>query len=234
MADDVAHIRREIEIEGCAEIANCGKLTGTSLGLSFEAKNEASWLKAIPVAALDAEEKVEVLDPAVQMRREAFLRSLSRTASSAAAIAVFAVLAFVFSQLPGRQAGDPKVASLGFEQQSLPVQPINGEARRPDPSLVLIFNTPADASSPVESDPIAVVQLPGQHDDAYCLVVASLASRSDAEEFIKYNEGDFKILEKDGRFRVYTMTGESYASLYHAATDAGMFTKHPNAWICKR
>lgn len=234
LADDIEHIRRQIEIEGCVEIGSCGKLIQNNIGLSFEAKAETPWLKAIPVSALDAEEKQDMIDVAAEMRREAFMRSLSRTASSAAAIAVFAVLAFVFSQLPGHHTGDPKVASMGFEQQSLPVQPISGEARKPEPSLVLIFNTPADASSPVDAEPIAVAQLPKSHTDAYCLVVASLANRSEAEEFIKYNEGNFSILEKDDRFRVYTMTGESYAALYRAAKDAGEYTRHPNAWICKR
>ena len=235
LTDDVEHIRREIEIEGHSEIGRCGRLVKNSAGIDFEVKNDASWLQALPVAALDAEEKPDPADIAAQMHREAFLRSLSRTASSAAAIAVFAVLSILFSQLPARQPEDHKYASLGIEKQSsLPVRPINADTRRAEPSLVLIFNTPADASSPVESDPIAVVQLPKAGDDAYCLVVASLASRADAELFIKYNQGDFNILEKDGRFRVYTMTGESFASLYHAATDAGMFEKHPNAWICKR
>lgn len=235
MTDDIEHIRREIEIEGSAVIGNSGRLVKGATGIEFEASDNASWLQAIPVAALDAEENVDTEDIAAQMRREAFMRSLSRTASSAAAIAVFAVLAFVFSQLPGRQAGDPKFASIGFEKQTtLPVQPIGGDIQHADPSLVLIFNTPSDASSPVEAEPIAVAQLPKADEGAYCLVVASLANRADAEEFIKYNEGNFSILEKDGRFRVYTMTGENYASLYHAAADAGMFEKHPNAWICKR
>lgn len=234
LADDVEHIRREIEIAGSVEIGNCGKLTKNNIGVSFEAKTEAPWLRSIAVSTLDAEEKPDMPDVAAEMRREAFLRSLSRTASSAAAIAVFAVLAFVFSQLPGRKAGDPQVASLGFEQQSLPVQPISVEAGKPEPSLVLIFNTPADASSPVEAEPIASAQPAGNDTDAYCLVVASFARRSDAEEYIKYTEGEFNILEKDNRFRVYIMTGDSFASLYHAATDTGIFTNHPNAWICKR
>lgn len=235
MSDDVGQIHREIEIEGRSEINRSGCLVKNSGVISFEGNREPSWLQAIPVVVLDAEEQRETIDISADVRREAFLRSLSRTASSAAAIAVFAVLAFVFSQLPGRNAEDHKYATLGLDKQSsLPVRPINGDIQRADPSLVLIFNTPDDASSPVESEPIAVAQLPRTNNDAYCLVVASLASKSDAEEFIKYSQGDFSILEKDGRFRVYVMTGDSFASLYHAADAAGMFEKHPNAWICKR
>nr|MDE6853570.1 hypothetical protein [Muribaculaceae bacterium] len=49
-------------------------------------------------------------------RRRSFARSLQRTASSAAAIAVLVLLAFVISQMPTRTEFRQQMASLGFER----------------------------------------------------------------------------------------------------------------------
>ena len=57
---------------------------------------------------------------------------------------------------------------------------------------------------------------------------------ADAQEYVNtYGEG-YKILEKDGRYRIYTLSGESFDSLNRAAIEAGEYTRHPNAWICRR
>lgn len=229
IADDVESIRREISLDGKSYISKCGTLSSTGATLSFEASPSDSWLRKLTIEPLDSLEATENIDTAAEQRREAFMRSLRRTASSAAAIAIFALIAFIFSQMPGRQAGDPQVASLGFEKSALPVQPIVPGAPT-EPSLVLIFNTPADASCPVDPEPIAVAQLPSK----YCLVVASLASRADAEEYVRTYGPEYKILEKDGRYRIYTLTGDSFDTLNSAAKSSGEYTRHPNAWICRR
>ncbi len=233
LSEDVEAIRRELAIDGNSAIGDCGMLKAEGTQVSFTSADSNAWLKALALEPLSDVTVQENIDRAAEERRETFMRSLRRTASSAAAIAVFAVLAFVFSQLPGRKAGDPQVASMGFEQPALPVQPImpGGQA---EPSLVLIFNTPADASCPVESEPVVIAQLPKEDKSKYCLVVASLASMADAQEYVNtYGEG-YKILEKDGRYRIYTLSGESFDSLNRAAIEAGEYTRHPNAWICRR
>lgn len=174
-------------------------------------------------------------------KKEEFLRSLRRTASSAAAIAIIAVLAFVFSQLPGRH-GDSRQASVVVEQtapeQVTFVSPAMSQA---DPALVLVFNTPADASCEVlpeetaietveEEAPIAVAET----EMPYCLIVASLASEQEALQFIRDTDTSLSLLAKDGRFRVYVMQGESYESLYKEAQREGIYDRYPSAWICKR
>lgn len=233
IAEDIENIRREISLEGQSIIGNCGSLRSDDSILSFEAKTEDNWLQKLsiePLSEIVAEEEIENEN---ERRREAFMRSLRRTASSAAAIAIFVLIAFIFSQMPGRRVGDPQVASMGFEQPTLPVQPISGASA--EPSLVLIFNTPADASCPVESEPIAIAQLPKNYPaDKYCLVVASLASRADAEEYVATYGSDYKILEKDGRYRIYTLSGPSFSALNSAAAETGEFKRHPNAWICRK
>ena len=229
ISDDIEGIRREISLDGMSAIPSCGILRSNGTTLTFETATYDNWLQDLAIEPLGKLETTDVVDAAAELRREAFMRSLRRTASSAAAIAIFALIAFIFSQMPGRQTGDPQVASMGFEKSALPVQPI-APGVQAEPSLVLIFNTPADASCPVESEPIAIAQLPAK----YCLVVASLASRADAEDYVRTYGPEYKILEKDGRYRIYTLTGDSFDTLNSAATASGEYTRHPNAWICRR
>ena len=230
IAGDVEAMRKEMIVDGSCTIGSSGTLVADAGGVKFTPADGDNWLKCI-----DVEPLISKTAPAVaeedDARREIFLRSLRRTASSAAAIAVFAVMAFIFSHLPGRNATDPQVASFGFEQTVLPVRPIDGSVN-PEPSLVLIFNTPDDASSPVD-EPVAVVNFPSANTDKYCLVVASLASRADADAYVSaYGQG-YRVLEKDGRFRVYTLSGSTFESLNKAAIQGGEYTRHPNAWICR-
>ena len=64
--------------------------------------------------------------------------------------------------------------------------------------------------------------------------MASLASRADAEEYVATYGSDYKILEKDGRYRIYTLSGPSFSALNSAAAETGEFKRHPNAWICRK
>ncbi len=236
MADDVEIIRQELDISGRSDINACGSLVREGGVLSFEPSKDNIWLKEIDAVALDiVQEDNNTVDIEAERHREAFLRSLRRTTSSAAALAIFAVLAFIFSQMPQRKAVEPNVASMSFDNKALATQAIGTSSMQQEPSIVLVFNTPADASSPVEAAKTQELEKPSfTYNGEYCLVVASFGRRSDAEDFIRADGGQYEILDKDGRYRVYSMTGDTYSSLYNAAYDAGEYTRHPNAWICRR
>jgi len=123
ISDDIEGIRREISLDGMCAIPSCGILRSNGATLTFETATYDNWLQDLAIEPLGKLETADATDVAAEQRREAFMRSLRRTASSAAAIAIFALIAFIFSQMPGRQTGDPQVASMGFEKSALPVQP---------------------------------------------------------------------------------------------------------------
>lgn len=62
----------------------------------------------------------------------------------------------------------------------------------------------------------------------YYLIVASLASRALAEQFIAdENSPSFEIMETDGRYRVAGACGSSASEV----RDAGLLSRYPDAWV---
>lgn len=71
--------------------------------------------------------------------------------------------------------------------------------------------------------------------DPYCLIVASLPTRSGAEKFMNENRGfEFGILEQDGKFRVYAATGQSSSQALSQLSNPSFEGKFQDAWVCRR
>lgn len=71
--------------------------------------------------------------------------------------------------------------------------------------------------------------------DAYCLIVASLATRELAEEYIA-ERGDvrMRILECDGKYRIYVATGATATQAMRPMQSVAFAEKYPAAWVCRR
>ncbi len=146
---DVQFVNQQLAIEGRYAIAGVGTLLRNADGsIGFEPQPAEPWLPALALAPLKAPETVApVAAPAMS---DAFARSLRRTASSAAAIAIFAFLAFIFTQLPlGRNNADEPLTA-GLTPAAAPARPTIDFT--PSSPLVLILNTPADASEPISTE----------------------------------------------------------------------------------
>lgn len=65
--------------------------------------------------------------------------------------------------------------------------------------------------------------------DNYCLVIASLANRAQAEQFMAEAGNDAAgMFESDGRYRVYAATGPDIASVRNEQFE----DRYPGAWVC--
>ena len=79
------------------------------------------------------------------------------------------------------------------------------------------------------------ISLRNNDTDNYCLVVASLGSRSEAEKYMsKHPYQSMKLLEQDGKFRVYVATATSSTELKNQGRAAGIYSRYPGAWVCTR
>ncbi len=177
-----------------------------------------------------AEEPVEAAE--VQEYRHSMLKNLRRTASGAAAIALFAILAFVASHLPTSNKPEPQTASIGTVTLKTddPEDAVPQEANK---ALVIVLNTPADGMSIVEPRQ-KIEKVAEGSDTKYCLVVASLASKSEAEQFICSSSMPLDLLEKDGRYRVFAIGGATIDEVKNRAEVEGLYEKYPSAWICRK
>ena len=70
--------------------------------------------------------------------------------------------------------------------------------------------------------------------DSYCVIVASLASRELAREYVDKADIPMAILEKDGKYRVYAATGATSARALESARDSRLVERFPGAWVCRR
>lgn len=245
---DVQFVNQQLAIEGRYAIAGVGTLLRNADGsIGFEPQPAEQWLPALTLAPLKAPETVApVAAPAMS---DAFARSLRRTASSAAAIAIFAFLAFIFTQLPlGRNNADEPLTA-GLTPAAAPARPTIDFT--PSSPLVLILNTPADASETISSEATpapatetgtttpargetAAISADGNADDRYCLIVASLANADEAAKYLATAPDGLRLIVIDGRYRIAALTGPTYADVQRAATASGLLTRYPSAWICRR
>lgn len=71
--------------------------------------------------------------------------------------------------------------------------------------------------------------------DAYCLIVASLASRELAEEYIsERGNPSMHILETGNKYRIYVATGATSAQALEPTQSETFTSQYPAAWVCRR
>lgn len=210
--------------------------------ITFEAML-VQWLAPVNVSPIEMAEQdsaktdTDFDEMWIAERRRNMFRAVRRAASGAAAIAIFAVLAFVVSYMPERTSVIPQVAGIGISQ-STPVadEPLISSPGASDPTLVLVLNTPSDGCGPAKvryRDSRKAEEMPGR----YCLVVASLASKAEAEKFItghSTTDMPLQLLENEGRWRVYALSAPSIAELTVAGRNLGVYEAYPSAWVCRR
>ncbi len=221
---------------------------------SFVDSSAYGWLEPLVVHPLAAaESNAEVADKSEREaekinRNAAFPRSVRIAASSAAAIAVFAIVAIVLafvnriSEPQKSQAMASVSLTSGHSASGTGAQGVTPAAEAP---LVLVFRTPADGVSEArvradiperERGEGSLEPHQEQRGSVYCLIVASLSSRAEAEAFVagRRSGPELEILETQGRYRVYAMEGDDAASLMTLARESGIYDVYPSAWVCRR
>ena len=85
----------------------------------------------------------------------------------------------------------------------------------------------------IDVNPDIVTSEPALPEGAYCVVISSHATLSEAKRYIaRYESRSMQVLEKDGRYRVYAATGATPAEAQRAC--AALSDDFPNAWVCRR
>lgn len=240
----IGDIRHDLNFKGESNIDEIGTIRQNEGVLSFE--QNSGWSGPVfsyPEISLEPinvnkEESSAADENEMELRRQRMMRSLRRTASSAAAIAVFAFLTFIIAQLPRGRHNNSTQASFGIEQsQPVTTFATTNPASRGNESLILIFNTPADASSEVVYDKTpeeTVIAEQNAYSGRYCLVVASLANSAEAARYMANAPADVKMLQKDGRYRAYIMEAATAEELMQKAKAADIYNTYPSAWVCRK
>lgn len=254
MVDDaVVRMRKSLREGTPVSLGRVGSIVereGRTLFIPFAGSLHASpdsWMTAVsvkPLLASPAASTVRDEDEAGMFSsaiRTAWRRNAVRASRIAASVALVLALGFAVAMTLGRTAPETQNASLGFEF-SAPASKKSPLISRPGTSsspLVLVLRTHDDAVTTVDTTKIHEEPAPvriAAHDAGsarFCLIVASLTTREEAERFVRKGS-DLRILEKDGRFRVYAASGGSSSEVRAKAAALGLDDRYPGAWICRR
>ncbi len=188
-----------------------------------------AWL--CPVAAkeaiVEARRKSEDSAPVVRFR------PLRRAMRIAASIAVLLGVGMVVST-PISVPGDVTYASLSPVVEQVSPDRLVPSLTVPE-ARTLTMEKSHDADLWIEvAAPAPAAPAPASDmDGKYCVIVSSHASEAEAQRFMaKYSEREMRVLEKDGRFRVYAATAPTMADA--DALRGSLSDAFPTAWVCRR
>lgn len=150
----------------------------------------------------------------------------------AAALALLLGLGFMFSipREPGGVSHTDYASMSPAARQAKPSVMVTDDINCLDELFIATPSDPDAAVSVERLEPAAPVAQPVPR---YCVVVASLPSRGKALEFIaRSGDSSLRLLESEGRFRVYAAGASTYAA---AASEAlSLRSRYSGAWVCRR
>ncbi len=256
IADEVSALRHQLELSGDVAVGRIGILhrgnegsTPTFEPLAAEMSlSRFAGLQPVGVRRIDRPEKNSVPRVASANRPATSAPRMFKIAASAAAMVC---LGLVLSTTTLRHGPEVNHASLdsGLSSGADNVVALAAEksAAQPERNLYIAVPAPVDALAVVDTatatTPPAVQPVnsvvPGRvplrinDADPFIIVVASLATPSQAQKYIT-EKGDtsLRYVEMDGFYRVYAATARS--SVSGRAAIASIAAKYPSAWLCLR
>jgi len=117
------------------------------------------------------------------------------------------------------------------EKDTLPALEVVPQAQTETPT-----RQSTNVASKPEPKPAATVSVRRIDDsDPYCLIVASLASSDEAAAYLsRATDKQLKLLEQDGKFRIYAATGQTVGQAKAHLTNGSLGRSYPGAWVCHR
>lgn len=253
VTDEVAEMRSNLMSDRKLSLGRIGMLTVDDAGsIIFQPSSEntqtpsLAWLPDLSVSTVEERtERVhndipsEIFSTSASDRGSGKRQRILNIFKVAASIAVLVAVAFIASTPVDVE--DAQYASVGIEQfgRAESERHTSDLIRRPGTAtapVVLVVSPYEDAEIPLdEEEPKPAKTVPAKEADKYCLVVASLGSQDEAERFILNNSGsDLGVLVKDGRYRVFAVTGSSIDDVIAKAEARNLSSLYPSSWVCRR
>ncbi len=245
IAHEVNALRHQLETDGEIAIGRLGIFHRNENGTAIFEPSKAtdskfyglSAIKAIPLIDLAKQEQED--DSSGENTRDVFYLPISRNIFKvAASIALIIGLGLTLST-PIMRDDNSTFASVATPtitkvQEFKLTERNNAELfiSMPDCSVAeTIIDIEPTKLSVVDTSVATTIRL--NESDPYCLVVASHATRQQAEKQIAGNP-NLRILESGGRFRVYAATGKSIDEARQPLNQSDFANNYPDAWVCRR
>lgn len=233
ISDEVSEIKGKIRETGSITLGRVGRMDYKHGKYIFTANEnfvvapQLFGLKSLKVKTVDSTEEDTQKTPAKQPFN--FKRKMLYAGRVAASIAILIACGLIFSTPITVDESEVKLASLTLPEVKMPEKQVAADG------TLFIMCPDAEESMAIDTtfgnNTSAI-----NNSDPYYLVVASLATRSQAEQFIasvKGYDGELQIVESITKFRVIAATGESPEDVMNYKK-ANLATCFPNAWPCHR
>lgn len=244
VSEQVREIQSIIQAQNEFALGRLGILTAngedkpTYLFEPFEATNVSPGLTGLAPVGMKAlsELTAESTEAEESKKKELYYVPVSRNIIQiAASIIVFLMLGFALSTpIVDESANQASMAITITKSPADVYTPIFDE--NPYISLNIAYPDQEEACSSISGQKAGRAYSDSDKrmnaDDRYFLIVASLPSKSLADDYIRHHsEADsLGVLEVDGRFRVYAASGATYSE----ANSYNKSGRYPDAWVCKR
>ena len=241
VAEESARLADTLRGEGHVSLGAVGSLSRDEDGyLSFTAGDPAwlspsyMWLPDVNIVPLAHASMLDRYNRAKQARKQ-LPNLLMRIGKVAASIALLVALGWIAVQNL-TYAPEEQYASVAPTQFAAKPTVAVDDSK---PVVLVLAQAPKDES--VENlkpqtapSPKAIVAAPFVADASYYLIVASLANQAEADKYVRENtDKHLGILAKDGRYRVYAASGNSWDELSALSQTDDFASRYPNAWICR-
>lgn len=240
----VAYMRQQFELNGELSLGNLGIFSRNGNNMIFSPTPNsivASQYIGLPVVNTrkSHEEQPEDIKP---HRKDVIYIPVSRNIFKVAASLLLLIgLGFTLSTPIIVDNHDTNYASISAPKVTAPVKaaPIITEPAH-DAELFIAIPDASIATATVDTTTVVTQQLAINNircndTDAYCLIVASLASRELAEEYIaERGDPSMHILESNGKYRIYVATGATASQAMTPTLESSFSSRYPAAWVCRR
>ncbi len=240
---EVNLMRLQLETDGEVSLGRLGIFSKGGNSIVFTATDDnVTSAQFLGLPAVNTNKNAE--QPATEtktLRRDVIYVPVSRNIFKvAASLLLFIGLGLTLSTPVTLEDQSTNLASIPAPKVTVKKKSIIAETPR---NAELFIAIPDASQATAVIDTTAV--MPPQHadmnilqcndSDNYCLVVASLASRELAEEYIS-ERGDISmhILECNGKYRIYVSTGATPAQAMLPTQDPTFADRYPAAWVCRR
>ena len=233
ISEEVSEIKDKIRNLGSITLGHIGRMDYKhgkyifTANDSFVVAPQLFGLESLKVKTLDATDE-ETQNASVKQPFN-FKRKMIYAGRIAASIAILIICGLLFSTPIAVDESEVKYASLTLPEVKMPEKKevANGSLfiMCPNTEDGMAFDTTLGKNTSVI-----------RNSDPYYLVVASLATQNQAEQFIasiKNYNGELQIVESITKYRVNAATGESVEDVMNFKK-ANLATCFPDAWPCHR
>jgi len=233
----VDKMRKHLESSGSLSLGSVGMLEiadGNKLsfkpGIAPWLSPSCLWLPSFSARPLQSAAELAHRREASERREKLLPYILRRGSRIAAAAAILIAMGWIVVQNLTYAPKEQYASVAPITENVITLTPRIAEPT--SPVVLVLARAPKDEV--IENIP-ASPRVNKEDKAKYYLIVASLASMAEAEKYVRqHSDINLGILAKDGRYRVYAASGNTFEEVFAASKHEEIASRYSSSWVCRR